>query len=320
MKQKEVAEKIQWHPGFCGGLELELRDYRDILEFEPEHYLSKEPIRMDMLVIKKKSDIKIDNPIAEIFREHNVIEYKSPQDSLSVDSLYKTIGYACLYKGLGQTVGEISESELTVSVFRHSYPRKLFEALKKMDVRIDKPSPGVYRIRQLINLPVQIVVTKELKRGEHSALKILTDNADEYEIRRFIRETESYIMPVDRQNADAVLQVSVSSNMELYERIRKESNMCDALYNLMKEEIDAKVAKEVSEGEARGEARGKAIGEARGEAIGEARGKAIGEARGVNKLKEAILAIKEGVNSAEIAEKYGKEVFDTAESVLKSIM
>ena len=215
MEQREKTEKIKWHPGFCGGIELELKDYRDILDFEPEHYLSKEPLRMDMLIIKKRTRKKIDNPFAEMFRKHNVIEYKSPKDSLNIDTFYKAIGYACLYKGLGETVGEISEKELTVSIFRHAYPRELFTALKNAGATVDKVHDGVYRVDGIINIPVQIVVTKELERGVHSGLKILTGNADEYEVRKFIAEARKYSTPADRNNADAVLQVSVSSNTEL---------------------------------------------------------------------------------------------------------
>ena len=61
-----MKEEIKWHPAFYGGIELELRKYREWLEFEEEHELSKEPLHMDMLIIKKVSDIFIDNPIAHI--------------------------------------------------------------------------------------------------------------------------------------------------------------------------------------------------------------------------------------------------------------
>ena len=286
MEQREKTEKIKWHPGFCGGIELELKDYRDILDFEPEHYLSKEPLRMDMLIIKKRTRKKIDNPFAEMFRKHNVIEYKSPKDSLNIDTFYKAIGYACLYKGLGETVGEISEKELTVSIFRHAYPRELFTALKNAGATVDKVHDGVYRVDGIINIPVQIVVTKELERGVHSGLKILTGNADEYEVRKFIAEARKYSTPADRNNADAVLQVSVSSNTELYEQLRKEKAMCKALNDLMKDELDAREAR--------------------------------GEARGANKLKDAVLAIKNGVKAAEIKKKYGKDIFDAANDLVKS--
>ena len=63
--------RINWHQGFYGGIELELRDYRDILDFDTEHELSKQPIRMDMLIVKKTRDVEIVNPVARIFRKHN---------------------------------------------------------------------------------------------------------------------------------------------------------------------------------------------------------------------------------------------------------
>ncbi len=42
----------------------------------------------------------------------------------------------------------------------------------------------------------------------------------------------------DKMNADAVLQVSVAANWDLFERIRKELPMCEALKELMKDELD----------------------------------------------------------------------------------
>lgn len=62
-------------------------------------------------------------------KKYNVIEYKSPEDSMTIDDFYKTVGYACLYKGYGKTVNEIPLSELTVSLFREAYPRELFAML-----------------------------------------------------------------------------------------------------------------------------------------------------------------------------------------------
>ena len=91
---------IQWHPGFYGAAELEFLSNKDDLEFQREFNLSKEPIRMDLLIIKKLSDVRMKNEIGYIFRKFNVVEYKSPDDVLSIDDYYKTVGYACLYKGL----------------------------------------------------------------------------------------------------------------------------------------------------------------------------------------------------------------------------
>ena len=111
---------IQWHPGFYGAAELEFLSNKGDLEFQREFNLSKEPLRMDLLIIKKLSDIRIKNEIGHIFRRFNVVEYKNPDDALSIDDYYKTVGYACLYKGLGETVDQIPADELTISIFRES--------------------------------------------------------------------------------------------------------------------------------------------------------------------------------------------------------
>ena len=47
-------DKKQWHPAFCAAMELELREDNDILLYEREHNLSKKPLEMDLLVIKKE--------------------------------------------------------------------------------------------------------------------------------------------------------------------------------------------------------------------------------------------------------------------------
>ena len=62
----------------------------------------------------------------------------------------------------------------------------------------------------------------------------------------------------ERNNIDAVLQASVSANYELYQEIRRDSTMCEALRELMKDEIDRDVNKARAEARAKGEAQGEA--------------------------------------------------------------
>lgn len=258
----ESAGSIKWHPGFYGGMKLEMKNNNGCFTYEVERVLADEPVRMDMLIIKKTEAVEMDNLIARFFRRHNVVEYKSPGDALTIDDLYKTIGYACLYKGYGKTVNEIPADELTVSIFRHTYPRKLFRELKRLNMDAVCKYPGIYYIDNMNAIPVQIVVIKELEPLEHSSLKILTRNADEDEIREFIKRYASADSPEDRNNADAVLQVSVSANRETYSRIAEDNNMCEALRELFKDEIDGLIAA----GEADAEARGVKMGEERGAA------------------------------------------------------
>ena len=75
-------KKIQWHPGFCAAAELEFRQNRKELEFYREYNLSKKPLQIDLLIIEKLKDVKIQNEIGKLFRKYNIIEYKSPEDGL----------------------------------------------------------------------------------------------------------------------------------------------------------------------------------------------------------------------------------------------
>ncbi len=39
--------EIAWHPGFFGAVEIELLADKELLEFQREYLLGKEPLRMD---------------------------------------------------------------------------------------------------------------------------------------------------------------------------------------------------------------------------------------------------------------------------------
>ena len=106
-------------------------------------------------------------------------------------------------------------------------------------------------------------MTQELDQGEHRRLRILSNHAKKEDIEEFLRNVEEMNTPRDRQNVEAVLQVSVKANDELYREIRRDANMCDALRELMKDDLEDARKLGESEGEVRGEARGKVMGEAK---------------------------------------------------------
>jgi hypothetical protein len=242
------STKIQWHPGFCGAAELELRQDRESLIFEPEYNLSKMPLRMDLFIIKKRADVVIQNEIGRIFKRYNVLEYKSPEDAMTIDDYYKTIGYACLYKGLGETVNVVPAEELTVSLFREAYPKELLQNLQKSGAVIEEKFPGIYYISGNTMFATQIIVTGELDREEHASLRVLSAQADSEDIRRFLKASEKLDNPGDRHNVDAVLQVSVAANSAVYEKVKEEITMCEALRELMKDEIEQSMEQGVAQG------------------------------------------------------------------------
>ena len=253
-----MAEKnIQWHPGFYAGIELELKAYH--LSFEQEHQLTRGPLSIDLLIIKKLMDEKIDNDIAEMFRRHNVVEFKSPEDEMSIDVFFKTQAYAGLYKASGETVNEIPADEVTVSLFRDAWPREMVDQLTALGYTVTQRHPGIYQIDGNLPFPTQLVVTSQLRPGQHTILRILSSRADREDIEDFIRTSSQFQDSGDRARADSILQVSASANKALYREIYQGGNasMCEALMEIMKDDIDKKVEKGRAEGEAKGKAEGR---------------------------------------------------------------
>ena len=70
-----VSDALQWHPTFFTVLQIELEDDKENLIFENEHQLSKKPMGIDVLVIKKEKDIPVQKNIGHLFKAINIIEY-----------------------------------------------------------------------------------------------------------------------------------------------------------------------------------------------------------------------------------------------------
>lgn len=62
-----------------------------------------------------RRDVRIENEIGKIFRGSNILEYKSPEDHLNIDTFYKSGAYASLYKAYGETMNERKADDITVS-------------------------------------------------------------------------------------------------------------------------------------------------------------------------------------------------------------
>ena len=143
-KNQKKSQKLQWHPAFCSALRLELLEDAENLEFTDEFQLTEKPLQIDCTVVKVKKDCKIKNEIGKIFRKHNIFEYKSPKDELNIDTFYKVVAYACLYKVLPNHVDEIPAEEITITLIRDRKPVKLLGELEKSGYGYKKEAAGPY--------------------------------------------------------------------------------------------------------------------------------------------------------------------------------
>jgi len=173
-KEHVSHNRIHWHEAFYEALQLELDRYLEFLQFENERLLSKEALKMDVLIIKKEKDIEIEKNIGRIFKIHNIFEYKSETDYLSIHDYNKVLGYALLYSSFER----ISTSDVTVSFVISRYPRELLKYLEgERKLRIDNVEDGVYYVVGDV-VSVQILEQKKLSYENNLFLSSLSSNVD----------------------------------------------------------------------------------------------------------------------------------------------
>ncbi len=232
----EIQDNIQWHPAFCSAVELELREYKQYLTYEREHNLSKMPLKIDLLVIKKKPDIVIKNDIADFFLGYNILEYKSPGDDVNAATFYKALSYACLYNAESADIENIYDTDTTISIVREEKPVKLLGQLREK-YSITKRNDGIYRIDGMI-FPMQILVTKELNKKSHIWLTSLTRTLGREDAQNLLGHCAKLDNAGDRENADSVVNVTSEANIDLFKKMIQEGDqMCEELKEMLAPEI-----------------------------------------------------------------------------------
>ena len=261
-ENQKKSQKLQWHPAFCSALRLELLEDAENLEFTDEFQLTEKPLQIDCTVVKVKRDCKIKNEIGKIFRKHNIFEYKSPKDELNIDTFYKAVAYACLYKVLPNHVDEIPAEEITITLIRDRKPVKLLGELEKSGYGYKKEAAGIYYVNGAM-FPMQIIESSELDVDMHVQLKALTNHLEESLMRQYLLQVSTF-EGREKNLADIVLQVIVNSNMEKVREWKgSEQTMCEALRVLMKEELKEERVAGLREGRLEGQREGQREGQIR---------------------------------------------------------
>lgn len=229
MKEKMNDQpQLQWHPAFYAGLQIEFEEEKDKLIFENEHHLGTKPKEIDVLIIKRTSTEEIKKNIGRIFRQHNIIEYKSPDDYLSIDDFYLVYAYACLYKSDTPTVDEISAKEITITFVCSKYPRNLIKHLVYIrKYNIEKIENGVYYVKGDF-FPIQIIITKELSDATNLWLHNLRNDISE---RNIIRQLLLEYQKHDKANLYAsVIDIIATANKETFLEVTNMSKVLEEIF------------------------------------------------------------------------------------------
>ena len=164
---KEQPKKLlQWHAAFYAGIQIELEEEAEHLLFENEHMLSTKPMQIDVLITKKDAEKSIQKNIGQIFRKYNLIEYKSPDDYLSINDFYKMLGYAYFYMADTVHVNEIQCEEISISYVCARYPRELINHLLTNGHAVEMIEDGIFYISGN-RFAIQIVINRALSKEKN---------------------------------------------------------------------------------------------------------------------------------------------------------
>jgi hypothetical protein len=234
-------------PAFAAAVQLELKEYKKYLEFITEYQLTDEPLRIDVLVVKKLKEIRIDKSMGKIFKKYNILEYKSPTDYISIDNYYKAKAYAYLYKTLSEETDKISINEMTITLTSSRYPRKLIDYMKnEMNTDVETAGRGIYYVKGT-DIDTQILVSKQLDDREAGYLKLLQVHQKDKNLTK--NWIEEYIDNIKNPLYAVIMNVLAKADpdeiLEVYKNMGvpkiSESNM-EFLMDMMKKfELDKKL-------------------------------------------------------------------------------
>ena len=240
---------VYWHDAFSEALQMELHEFKDDLIFEYQHQLSKEALKVDVLVIKKKSDKLINKNIGRIFRSHNLFEFKSEKDILSVWDYNKVIGYAMIYSAFGG----VPVDDITVSFVLTPKPVKLLRYLDTTrGFKTQEIHQGIYNVAGE-SFPVQIIQSKRLSAKENVFLKNLRSELTQKDVKDIFKALTNQDL-LGRKNV--YLDRIISANESVFEEVLTMSSMRELVTKVIKENgmEDALINRGVEQGIAQGRA------------------------------------------------------------------
>jgi len=213
--KKPKKPRNKWTLIFVRVMEYLLRDYN--VEIIPEFELYKEPMRIDIVVIKFLENVVIENTVMKFFRKHNIVEFKGPTDSLTINSFDRVLSY--FYAYLSQKSLDIDDVAITfVSV---KYPKKLLEVLqnKRNYKIIPAQERGIYYIMTNEGAcgyipPIQLVVNSELSAEDAELIEKIRNDWTVEEGAEMLKRFDN----ITRNNPLAeIINLLCSANNDIFE-------------------------------------------------------------------------------------------------------
>ncbi|GHV89483.1 hypothetical protein AGMMS50267_18430 [Spirochaetia bacterium] len=101
-----------------------------------------------------------------------MVEYKSPEDTLSIYDFYKVMGYA--YNYMSDPKRKAPITSITITLVASKHPRELLKYLPEVHkYQLIETASGIYQVSGDI-IPIQIIVSPQLTETDNLWIKGLT--------------------------------------------------------------------------------------------------------------------------------------------------
>ena len=221
-------EKLQWHPVFCAALEVELEGVEGI-RFHREYNLTRKPLQVDIVIVDEKKEEgkrgRRGKGLAGILRRYNIIEYKSPDDTLSIDDFYKAASYAGLFKSESPREDGIKAREIAVILVSSKRLLKLLKYLREYcRMTVKEVEKGIYECKGNWIFKTYVVIAHPRYGGTYPWLNSLSKNLeadDRKEIGRLLEEAGEK----KDSKRDAILDLVLKANPEMARKMKEDEDM-----------------------------------------------------------------------------------------------
>lgn len=181
-----------------------------------------EPIRTDLLILKRDPVTVIPDQIGAFFRTYNFIQFKSESDKFSSDDLFKELSYIFKFKYLHS---KFRFDQCSLSVFCSSLEKDTLSDLKNCGFTVQQTKdPNITYVDLWLGIKMQIVMIGNLvgKNNEYAPINMFSSKLDDVHVRNLVRFKETYIRPDDKDQLklfEAILSLMYDKKHETMEEV-----------------------------------------------------------------------------------------------------
>jgi hypothetical protein len=208
-----------------------------VLKFQEQ--LTLESLLPNAMVIKKLQDVSIKDDIASFFKTWNILEYKNPDDSFSIEDFYKVLAYAHLYVA---TVKGAKWSEGTITIIRTGELQTVLKELEDSGDKIQQHqnADGEVWAYELMNygIPIRIIQSEHLAESKYLLLRYLRRDLDVATLSKVLEEGEArwnlhsqkaYLETLFEANKEQFKELAATTNSPVIKRVLEESGLADKI-------------------------------------------------------------------------------------------